>query len=364
MARKAKTEETPDTLPSRYSTDHPVPGFFPTGSTQLDLTFGGKGYPLGRIINIVGDFSSYKSGLGVEACINFHKTFPDGLIRYVDSESAFDEDYAEELGLSRETVNLARDDDGKPTVTTVKETMEDLLNFLKTGDPTLPRLYVLDSLDALIDDILTDEEAASGYAGAKKAAAFTTLLNRVTARLSKSNCMLLIISQLRMNIGVMYGPKFRRAGGKALDFFSSAILWMNQVGILEDEIDRIKVPVGIESRVQVKKNKLGKPFREFRLVILFGYGIDDEMSCLEWLQKDMKVDSLMIDDKPYTLRGLKSSIKKARKENKVRTLEKIRTALQEKTKEVWKALDDASRTTVKKYGESSPDTAESEDVEI
>jgi hypothetical protein len=107
---------------------------------------------------------------------------------------------------------------------------------------------------------------------------------------------------------------------------------------------------------------LGKPFQEFRLVILFGYGIDDEMSCIEWLQKDMKVDSILIDDKSYTLKGLKTSIRRARKENQPNTLEKIRTVFQDKTKEVWKALDDAAGIKVKKYGKNT--TSGSENTEI
>jgi recombination protein RecA len=344
-------EKGPKSKAPRYGED-PVPGFFPTGSTLLDLAFGGKGYPLGRIVNIVGDFSSGKTNIGLEACINFKRTFPKGKIRYIDAESAVSRDYAEELGLMRGDFELSQSDDGSSEVTSVRETIQDLLKFLSEGDSETEKLYVLDSLDALVDDLLSDEDSTSGYAGARKAAAFNVLLNRATPHLQKKKCLFLVISQIRVNIGVMFGPKFRRSGGKALDFYSSIICWMTESEkIVETTPTKLKIQTGIRTKAQIKKNKVGKPGKEVHLNLLFGYGIDDELSCLEWLKDAVGVEKITIGEKEYKITSLKNYIKKARKENKVAVLNKLQKSIRDITIRYWQDMEDTVRIGTRKYRE-------------
>lgn len=278
-----------------------VPGaeevtFLSTGCTLLDQALGG-GWAERRIVNIVGDKSTGKTLLAMEAAANFVQKYPgEGEVDYEECEAAFDPRYASALGLPMSRINF-----GKPM-----ETVEDLFeNLNKSVQSKVPRLKIVDSLDALSDRAEIGRDMDQGTYGAEKAKKLSQLFRRLVRKMSDSNMTLMIISQVRSNIGVTFGRSTTRSGGRALDFYCSQVLYLQHVETIKRSIGNVKRPVAIECRAKVDKNKVGLPMREVEFVLQFGYGIDDLTSNLEWLKEVGHLDDVGISDK-----GLKSFIRK------------------------------------------------------
>jgi len=252
--------------------------FVSSGCAGFDAALGG-GWVLGRVANIVGDKAAGKTLLAIEACANFHRDYPKGRIRYAEAESAFDAKYAEALGMPVEVVDFA---EGENQISTVEDFYKDCLAFLDKLKGK-PGLYILDSLDALSDDAEAGREITEGSFGANKAKKMGELFRRLVQRIEEEQCLLIVVSQLRDKIGVTFGEKQTRSGGRALDFYASHIVWLTELGKISREMAKVKRVIGVNVRVRVKKNKVGLPFREFEYPILFGYGIDDLTANVEWL---------------------------------------------------------------------------------
>lgn len=248
--------------------------FFSSGCTPLDLVLGG-GYPLGRISNIIGDRSSGKTLLAIESCANFNITFHKGEIYYQEAEAAFDEDYAKRLGMPIDKINFVRD------IRTVEETFNKLSEIVQNNKQTL---YIIDSLDALSDKAELEREIDEGSYGGDKPKKMSELFRRLTKEIEKSQMHFMIISQERDKIGMTFGRKSSRSGGRALDFYASQIIWLAELGKRKKVIDKVDRKVGINVRIKCDKNKISMPFRECDIPIIFGYGIDDVTACLEWLK--------------------------------------------------------------------------------
>lgn len=284
MAAKKQSEEgvkrrpllLPETSPyfSKLG-DKDLP-FVSSGCGLLDCMYGG-GMVLGRIINIVGDRSSGKTLLAIEAVVNFVLKYKSGQVRYLEAEAAFDEDYAEALGMPVDQVSFAREFD------TVEHFFKDLDSFLDKLGTSTPGLYVVDSLDALSDTAEMLRDTDKGSFGAAKAKKMSEGFRRVVRRLESSRCLLVVISQVRENIGVTFGAKYTRSGGKALDFYASQIIWLADMGKLKRTIQGIERVEGIKVKARSSKNKIGLPFREAQFPILFGYGVDDVTASIDWL---------------------------------------------------------------------------------
>lgn len=251
--------------------------FLSSGCTMFDAILGG-GYVLGRIVNLVGDRSTGKTLQAIEAFANFAVTYPDGKARYCEAESAFDDDYAQALGLPLDFISRTKDGE----VRTVQHFYNDLEKFLKDLDGK-PGIYVLDSLDALSEDGELERNIDDGSYGAEKAKKLGELFRRLTAKLEKSKCLLIIISQIRDKIGVTFGKQYSRSGGKALDFYASHIIWLADLGKIKKTIRGQERVIGINVKAKCTKNKVGLPFREATYPIIFGYGTDDLYSSVEWL---------------------------------------------------------------------------------
>jgi recombination protein RecA len=275
--------------------------FIGSGSTTLDCALGG-GWAGGRIFNIVGDKSTGKTLLAIETVVNFARKHPKGRIRYAECEHAFDPQYAQALGMP-----LDRVDFGEPL-----ETVEDMfeeLNKLAESAKKEPTLYIVDSLDALSDRSEMDREVDQGSYGANKAKQLSQLFRRLTGKMSKSNMTLGVISQVRDNIGVSFGRKTTRSGGRALDFYASQVLYLAHLGTEKRTIKGIERPTAIKVRGKVDKNKVGLPYREAEFQILFGYGVDDIQACLQWLNeaKSLELVGVKKDDiKDYCRRLMKA----------------------------------------------------------
>ena len=254
--------------------------FLTSGCTIIDCVVGG-GWAMGRVVNIVGDKSAGKTLLAIEACANFDRQYPDGYMRYGEAEAAFDQKYAEALGLpeGRVDFNGSNPDKGLDTVEDFFEDMNRCLD--KHGDK--PMLYILDSLDALSDAAEAGREIDEGSFGANKAKKMGELFRRLVRRIEESRCLLIIISQLRDKINVTFGEKQTRSGGRALDFYASQVVWLADVGKLTKEIGGVKRVVGNDVKLRCKKNKVGLPFRECEYPVIYGYGVDDMAANVQWL---------------------------------------------------------------------------------
>lgn len=247
--------------------------FISSGSTVLDCVLGG-GWALGHIANIVGDKSTGKTLLAMEAIANFFLAYDDGWVRYVQAEgAAFDEDYANALGIPMDRVEI------KNEIDTVEAVFDDLTAL----NSKHPGLYIVDSLDALSDEAEMGRGIRDGSYGAAKAKKLSELFRRLVRKLGRQKICVIIVSQVRDNIGVTFGEKHGRSGGKGLDFYCSQILWLAHIKTLKRTITKVERPIGITVRARCKKNKIGLPFRQCDFDIRFGYGIDDVGSASEFL---------------------------------------------------------------------------------
>jgi len=324
------------------------PRFFPSGGTLLDLINGG-GWGKSRFINIVGDKATAKTGLAIEACTNFARMFSADDVRYNEAEAAFDRDYAATLGFPDGisfTGDEARKEEDRHGSRTVEDWCDDLDTFLVGRAGKVPSLYVLDSMDALSDDAELEKKRGEGSYGTAKAKLISEAFRKLNSRMERSGCTLMIISQIRDNIGVMFGEKHKRSGGKALDFYASQILWLSAVEKIKQKVsggsDRI---VGMKIKAMNKKNKLGNPFRSAEMLYYFNYGIDDELSCLDWLKKEGTGRVSLGAD----LKELREEVLLARKNQDRESLGILAEEIRRVTRARWQEIEDALEPPMRKY---------------
>ena len=276
MARRIKSvkeEEIKEVKENIYFEDDSNIEYFSSGCTVLNCALGG-GWAEGRFINIFGQSGSGKTLLLIEACINYRIKYPDAKIQYVETEMAFDEDYAYHLGVRKGGFKLQQE------VFTVEELFEDFEAFIKDNPKGL---YIVDSWDALSDKAEIERKIDESSFGAAKAKKMSELFRRLNHRMGKADVTLMSVSQVRDNIGVSYGRKYTRSGGRALQFYGSQIVVINEKEKLKRVIDKVTRIIGIESEVKIEKNKCGTPFQTCTVPIYFGYGIDNLEAGLNWL---------------------------------------------------------------------------------
>ena len=338
---KTATIARPKIAPLKPREQPPV-RLFPTGSTLLDLQNSG-GWALGRMVNIVGDTSTGKTLLAIEACANFARLYGAEHARYVETEAAFDELYAARVGLPP---GLQRCDE----VRTVEDFNDDLADFLKRLNGS-PGLYCLDSFDALssmaeVKREITDKQT---YA-AEKAKVLHELFRRQVKDIGLHNCCLMIISQTRDNIGNQFVPK-TRSGGRALDFFASQTIWLHEVGKETRTVSAVERVIGVNVRAQNKKNKIGEPFRTVDFLMVFNYGTDDELSMIKWLVRNKADDRHLLHQLsvPNKASPYEMAVRRAREQRDVELLVKYVTELRAATRERWQEIEDALRPPMLKY---------------
>ncbi|MCI7493433.1 MAG: recombinase RecA [Lachnobacterium sp.] len=292
----------------------------PTGSLSLDIALGIGGLPKGRIIEVYGPESSGKTTVALHCIAEVQKR--GGIAGFIDAEHALDPVYAKNIGVDIDNLYISQPDCGEQALE-ITETM------VRSGAVDI---IVVDSVAALVPKAEIDGDMGDSHVGLQ-ARLMSQALRKLTGVISKSNCTVIFINQLREKVGVMFGNPETTTGGRALKFYSSVRLDVRRV----ESLKQAGEVIGNHVRVKIVKNKVAPPFKEAEFDIMFGQGISKEGDLLDLAAK---VDIINKSGAWYAYEGEKIGQGRENAKTYLRENPEFAAMIDQKVRDFYFAKDD------------------------
>ncbi|MDO5415968.1 MAG: recombinase RecA [Lachnospiraceae bacterium] len=306
----------------------------PTGSLSLDIALGLGGVPKGRVVEVYGPESSGKTTVALHMVAEVQKR--GGIAGFIDAEHALDPVYAKNIGVDIDNLYISQPDNGEQALE-ITETM------VRSGAVDI---VIVDSVAALVPKAEIDGDMGDSHVGLQ-ARLMSQALRKLTAIISKSNCIVIFINQLREKVGVMFGNPETTTGGRALKFYSSVRLDVRRIESLKQGGEVI----GNRVRVKVVKNKIAPPFKEAEFDIMFGKGISTDGDILDLAAKENIIEK---SGAWYAYNGVKIGQGRENAKNYLHEHMEIRDEVEKKVRIRYGLIEDDEQAADKKTEDGKP----------